>query len=533
MPISSTLHTANYYARMAVGFASYQLCRRPADPVAPVREQMLHREERFLQMAKHVLDNPKNLYRTLFDFAGCTYRDLEVAVRQKGIRKALDELLDAGVYVRHSEFRGREPLVRGGREIPWKLSDLDSPWGRGIVEHSTSGSTGASYKSTVGNASYVQREGYEALAFREFGFASRPRVLVSSILPSVWPLRAMIAWHHLGSPAQRWFALGVSASKAWHYKMASRFLVAQARVLGKKIPFPEFLPENDFAPVALYLAELKRKGRPAVVRSTVSPATRVAAAALERGLDISGTQFIVSGEPLSDAKRAVMESTGSTVFPQYHSVEFGTIGYACRQMSKGNCVHLVQDALMLLTRPREEPGQNALYATNLAPHSPRILINVEVDDSAVIEPATCDCEFSRVGFDLQVRDIFSYGKVTGQGITLEAMDLIRLLEVDLPARFGGSPGDYQLAEREGSAQTEVLLRISRRTGVESAAVVQEFFLDQMARLYGGHLSVRMWKFTGGLHAAIEEPEIGLNGKVHPLRFIGSGRRSAAAEVAAQ
>jgi hypothetical protein len=118
--------------------------------------------------------------------------------------------------------------------------------------------------------------------------------------------------------------------------------------------------------------------------------------------------------------------------------------------------------------------------------------------------------------------------VTGQGITLEAMDLIRLLERDLPAKFGGAPGDYQLAEREGAAQTEMVLRISQRTGARSAAEVQEFFLERLAGLYGGHLSARMWKFTGGLKAAIEEPEVALNGKVHALRFIGSGRRAAAA-----
>jgi hypothetical protein len=53
--------------------------------------------------------------------------------------------------------------------------------------------------------------------------------------------------------------------------------------------------------------------------------------------------------------------------------------------------------------------------------------------------------------------------------------------------------------------------------------VEQFFLQRLEKLYGGHLSARMWKFTGGLRAAIEEPEIGLNGKVHPLRLIGSGR----------
>ncbi|MBI5083358.1 MAG: hypothetical protein HZB13_02020 [Acidobacteria bacterium] len=454
----SALHAARYYARMALGLAGYQLSPRQPDPAALIREQMRCRERRFLKLANHALRQPENLYRKLFDMAGCTYADLENSVTRHGLRAALDSLLEAGVYVRHAEFRGREPVIRSGREIPWSASDIANPWGRGLVEHSSSGSTGSRLTSSLSRKIFLHREGYEHLSIREHGLLGRPRVMVTSVLPSAWPLRFTISWDRLGSPVHRWFALGAGESRAWHYTAATRFMVAQSRGLGGRVPYPEFLPANDFTPVAACLAEFKRQGMPAILRATASPATRIAARALESGLDIAGTQFSVSGEPLSDAKRALMESAGARVFPQYHSAEFGTMGYSCRHMTTGNCVHLAQDAMMLVTRPRSEPGQNALFGTNLLPYAPRILINVEVDDSAVVEPATCDCEFSRVGFDLQVRDIFSYGKVTGQGITLEAIDILKLLEVDLPARFGGAPGDFQLAELEGESQTETLRR---------------------------------------------------------------------------
>jgi hypothetical protein len=36
----------------------------------------------------------------------------------------------------------------------------------------------------------------------------------------------------------------------------------------------------------------------------------------------------------------------------------------------------------------------------------------------------------------------------------------------------------------------------------------------------------MWTYTGALRVAIEEPEMGLNGKTHVLRLRGSGRRTA-------
>ena len=38
--------------------------------------------------------------------------------------------------------------------------------------------------------------------------------------------------------------------------------------------------------------------------------------------------------------------------------------------------------------------------------------------------------------------------MTGEGMTLIGTDMVRILEEDLPRRFGGSPLDYQLMEEE-------------------------------------------------------------------------------------
>ena len=94
-----------------------------------------------------------------------------------------------------------------------------------------------------------------------------------------------------------------------------------------------------------------------------------------------------------------------------------------------------------------------------------ILINAESEDCGTIEPATCDCLFSRVGFTEQICDIGSFGKLTGQGMTLVGTDVVRILEERMPASLGGLPGDYQLVEHEGTAQTQLTLRVSPRAGV--------------------------------------------------------------------
>jgi hypothetical protein len=195
---------------------------------------------------------------------------------------------------------------------------------------------------------------------------------------------------------------------------------------------------------------------------------------------------------------------------------------------------LFEDGVMLLSRHRrEEDGPSALFASNLLLSAASILINLEVDDSAVIEKAPCDCEYTRVGFHLQVRDIFSYGKVTAQGMTVEAASLLQILEEQLPAHFGGAPGDYQLAEVEGSTQTQIVLRVSPRLSVQSPSDIHEFFLNHVAKLHGGHLSVRVWSFSGGFQVVREEPELTYTGKVHPLRLSGAGATSLKEKVTRQ
>ena len=168
---------------------------------------------------------------------------------------------------------------------------------------------------------------------------------------------------------------------------------------------------------------------------------------------------------------------------------------------------------------------NSLLFTNLLPFAPRFLINAEMDDSGVVEPAACQCEYTRAGMTMQVRDIFSYGKLTGQGITLFGTDVVRILETALPRRFGGTPGDYQLVEREGERQTELVLRVSPRIH-GAAADVRDFFLSEVRRCHGGTLAARLWKHADGLAVVVAEPSATRTGKVLPLHVLGpEARRS--------
>ncbi|MGA2436296.1 MAG: hypothetical protein ABSG25_13550, partial [Bryobacteraceae bacterium] len=490
-----------------------------------LRERMARREPQFLENAqRRVFSNPANPYHELFRMAGCAFRDLAAAVESRGLEAALTQLAAEGVYLTHDEFKGKTPLVRAGREIAFDPNALLNPVGRGYIESRSSGSRSRGTPSRKSCELQLYRDVYDGLQTREFDLDARARVDVWPILPSAIGLGKSMRRARAGGKLEKWFSVRGGVRDSGHYRAMTHFLVGFGRALGAPLPWPSYLPSNDFRPVAVWVAQRKREGRLCSLQSYVSPAVRVAAAARETGLDIAGTIFIVSGEALTDAKRASIEETGCEVYPRYGISEVGSVGAACRQMKTGNCVHIFRDALAVTSRLRQAPLSglevNSLMFTNLLPFAPRFLINAEMDDSGVIEPATCQCEYSTAGMTTQVRDIFSYGKLTGQGITLFGSDVVTILETALPRRFGGAPGDYQLVEREGAMQTELVLRVSPRTGVTSTADVREFFLAALRTRYGGSLAARLWNHSAGLTVVLEEPCATRTGKVLPLHVLG-------------
>ena len=55
----------------------------------------------------------------------------------------LRTLRTAGVYFTFEEFKGREPVVRGGKTLPVRPRDFDNTYLRSAYYGETGGSTGA------------------------------------------------------------------------------------------------------------------------------------------------------------------------------------------------------------------------------------------------------------------------------------------------------------------------------------------------------------------------------------------------------
>ena len=108
------LAEAAYYGRLALGLAEYQRSAVAKDPVAEIQAQFARRDETFLRLARHVLEQPSHFYARIFQAAGASYGDLAEGVARDGLRPTMARLLSAGVYVSHEEFKGRQAIVLFG-----------------------------------------------------------------------------------------------------------------------------------------------------------------------------------------------------------------------------------------------------------------------------------------------------------------------------------------------------------------------------------------------------------------------------------
>ncbi len=514
------------YSKMAVGI--FELARTPAfsDPAERLRRNIENREANFLDLAaRAIYANPQNPYRSMLRLAQCDFPDLERAVRHDGLEPTLEGLLRAGVYLTHDELKGKTPIVRSGEVIAAGERSYDNPLVPARIEARTGGSRSEGTRTQHSVPIQVHWEQYQALMARDLGIEHDPFISQMPILPSVMGLMVSVRGRRVHWNVERWYAVGGALWDSWHCRAATRLMVVIAKMAGADSRFPTYLPDNDFAPVAEFIARQKAAGKRCCLGGFVSPAVRVAAVAMERGLDISGTIFSVVGEALTPAKRATMEAVGGEVYPCYAIMELGPVGYACKNMKTGNCVHLFEDLLAVISRrklaPLSETEVDSLMFTTLTPFASRALINAEMDDSGIIEKVQCDCLYGQIGYGRQIRDIASYGKLTGQGMTLAGTDVVSVLEEALPRRLGGSPGDYQLVEEEGEAQTVMTLRVSPRAGSFSPERVRECFLKELKQHYGGTLTARTWQHAEGVRVVIGEPLATPAGKVLPLHLLGA------------
>lgn len=349
----------------------------------------------------------------------------------------------------------------------------------------TSGSTGPATRASIDLDALADIVFHLSVSLTAHDLLTAPLALWWEILPSPWGARILICDAKVGRIAERWFSpVSRDDVPSMKSRLATRFIIAAGNRAGVSLPRPEFLEEDKVELLARWAEEKLRKSGKCLIRTAPNRAVRVCVAARDAGIDLSGAFFIGGGEPITDAKLHEVTAVGASIRPTYSSAEAGRIGIACSRPSTPNDTHLVLDAVALITHPRHVPHSDqsvdAFLVTTLHSSNPKILLNVETDDYGVVDSRTCGCLFEEIGYTKHVTEVFSFSKLTGEGVTLVGSDMTRILEEVLPLRFGGSSLDYQLVEEEDQrGRTKMSIIVHPRIELGSEQDVIDAVLEEL------------------------------------------------------
>ena len=476
------------------------------DAKRTVRQRIERRADNFLlTVTRGIYENPSSPYLPLLKHAGCELGDLRALVAQKGVEPSLRQLRDAGVYVTFEEMKGRKPIERKGLTIPTRASDFDNPRSRGHLTGRAGGSTGAAAKVAVDLDHIVAQSSHRLVLLAAHDLIGVPSSIWRGILPDR-TFSQLLAGAITNTMPTRWFSpIGWRESRQWvKYGLGSYYLIASMRAAGVKVPLPEFVPMDQAVVIARWGVEMvKRHGR-VLLRGGTSRSARVAIAAQDAGLDLTGVTFTGAGEPPTDGKMRQIELAGARFISNYGMSDTGQPAGGCARRVGVSDYHLWTDHCALITHPHHVAAFDvtvpAFTLTTLLPTSPKILLNVETDDFGIVEERKCGCELESYGYTTHLREVRCYSKLTGEGVTLIGDDMVRILESVLPARFGGTPFDYQLMEDEDAQGfTRLYVIVHPRIELQSESAVIDCVLDALRRSSANADATRLtWQNAGTL-----------------------------------
>jgi hypothetical protein len=520
------LEDLRLYGRYAAGlreFFRHQLS--PADGAAIIQRQRAGRDQNFLQLLEHgVFAQPGSPYRRLLEHNGIELGDVEALVSDYGLEDALERLCDEGVYVKLDEVKGRRAVTRPGIEFPVSERDFDNPLLIGHFEAKSGGSRSRG-RRTVVDLAHLEFEAAQSSLF-EAAFPFGPLAAWYPAPPSAAGVMTMLAAIKAGWPVERWFSQLEIRGPASGYRDA--LLTATTRIgarlwAPRRIPAPEYAPLAEPLPVVEWLAEKRAGGHPGTLVTYPSAAVKACATAIDAGIDIDDSVFILGGEPYTAEKAAVVERAGARGVSFYGMTESGSIGMPCGKPEVADDVHVLAHKVGIVRRATDVGGASVdgLFVTTLLPSSPKLMLNAESGDYAVLEERDCGCAIGEAGLTLHLHSIRSHEKLTSQGMTFLGDELIELIDRLLPAKYGGRPDDYQLVEEETPGGVpHVTLVVRPRLGELSERELIETVLEQLgSRGRAQRMMAETWRAAGALRVARREPHLTAGGKVVPLHLL--------------
>jgi hypothetical protein len=241
--------------------------------------------------------------------------------------------------------------------------------------------------------------------------------------------------------------------------------------------------------------------------------------ALESGIGLEGARFLIGGEPVTEARMKTIRAAGARAIPRYGSIECGPVSYGCFDPRRSDDTHVNLDlhAVIHAAPGGSPPGlpSEAIFVTGLRPSAPFVMINVNLGDRGVFERRSCGCPLEATGDGVHLHTISSFEKLTGAGMTFMDTDIIRVLEEDLPRRFGGAPTDYQIYEHEDEhGEPRLALLIHPRLGPLDERDAAAFFLERIGRGSGVERVMGLtWSQSGLVRIERKPPIAGSTGKI--------------------
>jgi hypothetical protein len=439
--------------------------------------------------------------------AGCEPGDLAQLVQSEGLEGALERLFASGVYLSCTEFKGRTPVARGSLSFTVEQADLIRPDAvvHGLSE--SSGSRGAPTAVPIDLAfirdhainTHLSLHAHDGAEWSHAHWGVPGGTSVTN------PLEFAVG----GTPPERWFTPVSLKEPGLHprYRLGARAMWISSLLSGVPLPLATLAPLDDPRPIVRWARDVLARGDVPHLWTFASSAVLVCEAAKAAGIDISGARFTTGGEPTTAARRRAIEDVGAHALPRFGATETDIIAFACRRPGAPDDQHFFHDRHAVIQAGQGNGAglpPTAILLTSLLRSAPIMMLNVSMGDQAELAPRECACPMEALGWHTHIHRIRSFEKLTAGGIQFLDVDVIRVLEEVLPARFGGAPTHYQLVEQPDAegARPSVRLFIHPDVGPLDPGEVAEFFLSAIG---GGDSGERLMElqWRGGRVLQVE------------------------------
>jgi hypothetical protein len=497
------------YIKFLTGLNSYLKNRMtPEEAFSVARQQiekrMENRTERFIHIVtKGVLENKKSPSKKLLNNAKIGIEDIKKWVENNGIEHTLKILFEEGIYFTVDEFKGKQEVVRNGMRFWCCESDFDNPYIKEAYEVRSGASRSAGTRVRIDFDFLTRKSLYDAYLLGMFDLLNSPIANWFPLFPGAPGINSSLRFSKIGNPPRKWFSQVKSShiKVGWEKELGAKIIFKFARFYGVPIANPEFVDLNNAHIIAKWAETMCREYSKCVIYTFAASAVRVCLAAKENNINIKGTHFLVTGEPLTEKKKMEIENTGARAIPVYGISEAGVVAAGCNSNECGHesdhC-HVYKDSTAMIMHEyfdqKRDLAVNSFLFTNIMFESPKLLLNVGMGDYGTVAEKKTDCEFGKVGFSTHVSNIRSYEKLTGEGVTFVDTDFLNIIEKILPEKFGGSSTDYQLVEIEQNGGLNKLkLLVNPKIPLIDENALKKTFINQ---LKNSKISPESWTQSG-------------------------------------